>query len=156
MSIFDPYVEKFLPGRVVDNTGGDGDEGPVTSVVGEAHYVSYVVVRQPDGRPDENSKDSLEGRPKGGPVVEVLHQEEHDTPYEAGKAFGRMLALAPERKKERPPGEADPIERLAWEQDVERARMDMARMQVAMEDNPEMGAEEIIREGLDRPPEERH
>ena len=143
MSVFDPYVEKFLPGRVTDNTGGDGNEGPVTSVVGETFYVSYVVVRGPDGDPG------------GDPVVEVIHQEEHDTPYEAGKAFGRMLALAPERKKERPPGEADPVERLAWEQDVDRARMDMARMQVAMENHPEMGAEEIIREGLDRPPEER-
>jgi hypothetical protein len=144
MSIFDPYVEKFLPGRVVDNTGGDDNEGPVTSVVGDIHYVSYIVARDPEV---EGGKD---------PVIEVLHQEEHDTPYEAGKAFGRMLALAPERKKERPPGEADPIERLAWEQDVESARMDMARMQVAMEDNPEMSAEEIIREELDRPPEERH
>ena len=151
MSIFDPYVEKFLPGRVVDNTGGDGDEGPVTSVVGETHYVSYVVVRQTEGGADGNPN----GSPTGDPVVEVLYQEEHDTPYEAGKAFGRMLVLAPERKKERPPDEADPIERLAWEQDVDRARMDLARMQVAMEDNPEMDAEEIIREGLDRPPGER-
>ena len=33
------------------------------------------------------------------------------------------------------------MERLAWEQDVDRARMDMARMQVAMENNPEMSAE---------------
>jgi hypothetical protein len=143
MSVFDPYVERFLPGRVIDNTGGDDNEGPVTSVLGETHYVSYVVVREPE--------DDLDG----DPVVEVLHQEEHDTPYEAGKAFGRMLALAPERKKERPPEEADPIERLAWEQDVDRARMDLARMQVAMENHPEMSAEEIIREGLDRPPEER-
>lgn len=31
----------------------------------------------------------------------------------------------------------------------------MARMQVAVENNPEMSAEEIIRAGLDRPPEER-
>ena len=144
MSVFDPYVEKFLPGRVIDNTGGDDNEGPVTSVAGETHYVSYVVLT-----------DLEDGDPGGGPVVEVIHQEEHDSPYEAGKAFGRMLALAPERKKERPPGEADPVERLAWEQDVDRARMDMARMQVAMENHPEMGAEEIIREGLDRPPEER-
>ena len=140
MSVFDPYVERFVPGRVIDNTGGDDNEGPVTSVVGETFYVSYVVLRDPDGEP----------------VVEVIHQEEHDTPYEAGKAFGRMRALAPERKKERPPEEADPIERLAWEQDVDRARMDLARMQVAMENNPEMSAEEIIREGLDRPPEERY
>ena len=138
---FDPYVERFGPGGVVDNTGGDDNEGPVTSVVGETHYVSYVVLR-----------DREDG---GDPVVEVLHQEEHDTPYEAGKAFGRMRALAPERKKERPPEEADPIERLAWEQDVDRARMDLARMQVAMENNPEMSAEEIIRAGLDRPPAER-
>ena len=144
MSVFDPYVERFVPGRVIDNTGGDDNEGPVTSVVGETFYVSYVVLREPEDDPDDE------------PVVEVLHQEEHDTPYEAGKAFGRMRALAPERKKERPPEEADPIERLAWEQDVDRARMDLARMQVAMENNPEMSAEEIIREGLDRPPEERY
>ena len=143
MSVFDPYVERFVPGRVIDNTGGDDNEGPVTSVVGEAFYVSYVVLREPEDGEDM--------------TVEILHQEEHDTPYEAGKAFGRMRALAPERKKERPPSEAeaDPIERLAWEQDVDRARMDMARMQVAMENNPEMSAEEIIREGLDCPPEER-
>ena len=142
MSVFDPYVERFVPGRVIDNTGGDDNEGPVTSVAGETHYVSYVVLREP--------KD-----PGGDPEVEIIHQEEHDTPYEAGKAFGRMLALAPERKKERPPEEVDPIERLAWEQDVDRARMDMARMQVAMENNLEMSAEEIIRAGLDRPPGER-
>ena len=142
MSVFDPYVERFVPGRVVDNTGGDDNEGPVTSVVGETHYVSYVVLREPE----DSDAD---------PVVEIIHQEEHGTPYEAGKAFGRMRALAPERKKERPPEGADLIERLAWEQDVDRARMDMARMQVAMENHPEMSAEEIIREGLDRPPTER-
>ena len=144
MSVFDPYVERFVPGRVIDNTGGDDNEGPVTSVVGETHYVSYVVLREPEG-------------PDADPEVEIIHQEEHGTPYEAGKAFGRMLALAPERKKERPPSEAeaDPIERLAWEQDVDRARMDLARMQVAMENNPEMSAEEIIRAGLDRPPSDR-
>ena len=145
MSVFDPYVERFVPGRVIDNTGGDDNEGPVTSVVGETFYVSYVVLRDPSDTED----------PDGDPVVEIIHQEEHDTPYEAGKAFGRMRALAPERKKERPPEEADPIERLAWEQDVDRARMDMARMQVAMESNPEMSAEDIIRAGLDRPPGER-
>ena len=111
-------------------------------MVGETFYVSYVVLRAPED-------------PRGAPEVRIIHREEHDTPYEAGKAFGRMLALAPERKKERPPEEADPMERLAWEQDVDRARMDLARMQVAMDNNPEMSAEEIIRAGLDRPPTER-
>ena len=142
MSVFDPYVERFVPGRVIDNTGGDDNEGPVTSVVGETFYVSYMVLREPEG-------------PDADPEVEIIHQEEHDTPYEAGKAFGRMRALAPERKKERPPEEDDPIQRLAWEQDVDRARMDLARMQIAMENNPEMSAEEIIRAGLDRPPSDR-
>ena len=99
-------------------------------MVGETFCVSYVVLREPED-------------PGGDPKVGIIHQEEHDTPYEAGKAFGRMRALAPERKKERPPSEseADPIERLAWEQDVERARMDLVRMRVAIESNHEMTAE---------------
>lgn len=136
-------VESAVPGRLKEMDLREG-QGPVASVVGETFYVSYV---------------EFEGGEKGQPLsVVVLLQEEYaggpeDVSFDAGKAYAELRAMAPERRKEVPP--EDPVERRAWEADVERARTDIIRMQVAIENNPDLSLEEIIERGLDRPPEDR-
>ena len=136
-------VERAVPGRARDMDLREG-QGPVVSVVGETYYVSYV---------------ELEGGEEGQPLTAaVLLQEEFaggpvDAPFDAGKAYAEFRAMAPERRKEVPP--EDPVERRSWEADVERARTDIIRMQVAIENNPNLSLEEIIEKGLDRPPEDR-
>lgn len=145
MSVFDPYVERFLPGSVKDQHIPDA-EGPVTTVMGETFCVFYV--RFPDdGFPEDGSEPET--------VPEILYRKDHDEEYQAGRDFGRMMAFAGEHRKERPPDGAHPAEVLMFEEDRDRALTDIIRAQVAFENHPELSAEEIISLGLDRPPEER-
>jgi hypothetical protein len=138
MSAFDPYIEKFLPGSVKDQYVPDA-EGPVTTVLGETYCVFYV--RFPE--------DDLEVEP------EILYQKDHDEEYQAGRDFGRMMAFAGEHRKEKPADGAHPAEVLMFEEDRDRALNDIVRAQVAFENHPELSAEEIISQRLDRPPGER-
>jgi hypothetical protein len=142
MSVFDPYVEKFLPGTVKD-MHIPRDEGPVTTRFGELFCVFYV--RFPE---DEDSQAS-EARP------EILYRKDHDEEYMAGRDFGRLMVFAGEHRKERPPDGAHPAEVLQFEEDRDRALTDIIRAQVAFENHPGLSPEEIIRAGLDRPPGER-
>lgn len=146
MSAFDPYIEKFLPGSVKDQhipeTEGSA-EGPVTTVLGETYCVFYV--RFSDG------EDQADSEPP-----EILYQKDHDKEYQAGRDFGRMMAFAGEYRKEKPPVGAHPAEVLMFEEDRDQALTDIVRAQVAFENHPELSAEEIISQRLDRPPEERH
>lgn len=148
MSAFDPYIEKFLPGRVKDQHIPENEgsaEGPVTTVLGETYCVFYV--RFPDdGVVDEESSEA---------PPEILYQKDHDEEYQAGRDFGRMMAFAGEHRKERPPEGAHPAEVLMFEEDRDRALTDIVRAQVAFENHPELSAEEIISQRLDRPPGER-
>ena len=152
MSAFDPYIEKFLPGKVKDQHIPDAEsfaegsvrepdggpvEGPVTTTFGEAYCVFYVRFSEEGSEP------------------EILYRKDHDEEYQAGRDFGRMMAFAGEHRKEKPPEGAHPAEILMFEEDRERAFTDIVRAQVAFENHPELSAEEIISRRLDRPPGER-
>ena len=142
MSVFDPYVERFLPGSVKDMHIPES-EGPVTTTFGETFCVFYVRF------PEDEDEQVAEVRP------EILYRKDHDEEYQAGRDFGRMMVFAGEHRKERPPDGAHPAEVLMFEEDRDRALMDIVRAQVAFENHPELSPEEIISRGLDRPPGER-
>ncbi len=142
MSVFDPYIERFLPGSVKDQHI-PGAEGPVTTTFGETFCVFYVRF------PEEGEEAVPEVRP------EVLYRKDYVEEYMAGRDFGRLMAVAGEHRKERPPEGAHPAEVLQFEEDRDRALTDIIRAQVAFENHPELSAEEIIARGLDRPPGER-
>lgn len=142
MSVFDPYVERFLPGTVMDMHIPES-EGPVTTRFGEVFCVFYVRF------PEDEDEQVSEVRP------EILYRKDHDEEYQAGRDFGRMMVFAGEHRKERPPEGAHPAEVLMFEEDRDRALMDIVRAQVAFENHPELPPEEIISRGLDRPPGER-
>ncbi len=148
MSAFDPYIERFLPGSVKDQHIPEA-EGPVTTTFGETFCVFYV--RFPEGASPEDGDagEEEEVRP------EVLYRKYYDEEYTAGRDFGRLMAVAGEHRKERPPEGAHPAEVLQFEEDRDRALTDIIRAQVAFENHPELSAEEIIARGLDRPPGER-
>ena len=145
MSAFDPYIERFLPGSVKDQHIPEA-EGPVTTVMGEIFGVFYV--RFPNGA-------SPEGGAPDGSEPEILYRKDHDEEYQAGRDFGRMMVFAGTHRKERPPEGAHPAEILQFEEDRDRALMDIVRAQVAFENHPGLSPEEIIVRGLDRPPGER-
>jgi hypothetical protein len=142
MSVFDPYVERFLPGTVKDMHIPE-HEGPVTTTFGETFCVFYV--RFPEDGDERVS----------GVCPEILYRKDYDSEYMAGRDFGRMMIFAGEHRKERPPEGVHPAEVLQFEENRDRALTDIIRAQVAFENHPDLSPEEIVARGLDRPPSER-